>query len=331
MKAEDRFVERLRALRTLPSAADPVVLGIGDDAAVIRGSAADTAVTTDLLVEGVDFLPGEDPERLGRRAVSVNLSDLAAMGARPRWFLLSLAIPDGVSEDFAFDVCRGAARRGAEFGAVLAGGDLSRGPAVFVSIAMAGDLDSPPLSRSGARPGDHLYLTGSTGRAAAGLALARGDDAPEELDPAQRTELLAAYRDPEPRISVGLALSRGGLARAAIDISDGLGIDAARLSRASGVRAVVLQDQLPIAPALAAFCAGRPVFALDRALSGGDDYELLFAARPGAARALECLPVDVPITAIGYFEEGSGAVLRDASGGDRDIAALGYDHLEAAP
>lgn len=330
MKAEDRFVERLRALRTPPTAGDAVLLGIGDDAAVIRASATDTAATADLLVEGVDFLPDEDPDQLGRRAVSINLSDLAAMGARPRWFLLSIAFPESRTEDFAFAVCRGAARRGEEFGAVLAGGDLSRGPIVFVSVAMAGDLDSPPLTRSGARPGDHLYLSGSTGRAAAGLLLARGDEAPEELDPSQRAELLAAYRDPEPRVALGRELSRGGLARAAIDVSDGLGIDAARLSRASGVRAVVLKERLPIAPALAAFCAGRPVFALDRALSGGDDYELLFAAPPESAESLARLSVGVPLTLIGFFEEGSGAVLRDASG-DRDIAALGFDHLEASP
>lgn len=326
MRAEDRFVERLRAM--LPRA-DEVLLGIGDDAAVLRAGGRDLVATTDLLVEGVDFLPGEDPERLGRRAVSVSLSDIAAMGARPAWFLLSIALPAPVDEDLALALCRGAAARGREHGAALVGGDLSRGPAIFLSVAMTGEVESEsrPLTRSGARPGDGLYLSGATGRAAAGLALAKGVTG-EGLAPTDRDELLAAYRDPEPRVALGRALARGGLAGAAIDVSDGLGIDAARLARASGVRAVIARNLLPISPALSAFCADGRASALDLALGGGDDYELLFAAGPDAEDALQNAAAGAAVTRIGFFEEGAGAVLRDAAG-DRDVAQLGYDHFGA--
>jgi thiamine-monophosphate kinase len=327
MKGEDRFIESLRAI--VP-AAEPVLIGIGDDAAVLRRSPSDTAATADLLVEGIDFLAGETPERIGRRAVSVNLSDLAAVGATPRWFLLSLALPETLGPDFALALSQAAAARGREFGACLAGGDLSRGPAVFVSVAMCGDLESAPLTRSGARPGDWLYVSGATGRAAAGLRIARAESEGAadvaKLEPHERAELLEAYRDPEPRVELGRNLSREGLAHAAIDVSDGLGVDAGRLSRASGLRIVVEADLLPVAPALAAFCRGRSVSARELVLGGGDDYELLFAAPPEARAALDRLSATVPLTRIGFFEEGSGAVLRTPDG-DRDIGDAGYDHF----
>jgi thiamine-monophosphate kinase len=326
MRAEDRFVDRLRAL--LPPA-DAVLLGVGDDAAILRGNPADAVATTDLLVEGIDFLPGEDPERLGRRAVSVSLSDIAAMGARPRWFLLSIALPSPLGEDFALALCRGAWVRGREHGAALAGGDLSRGPCVFVSVAMGGQLESAPLKRSGAQAGDLLYVSGATGRAAAGLALALEAGRDKGLSESHANELLAAYRDPEPRVALGLVLGTQRLARAAIDVSDGLGADATRLARASGVRAVLERNRLPLAPALAAFAESRGVDPLPLILGGGDDYEILFAAPESAAKQLAALPSEVPISRIGFFEAGSGAVLRDDSG-DREIDNLGHDHLEAA-
>ena len=280
-----------------------------------------------MLVEGVDFLPGEDPERLGRRAVSVNLSDAAAMGARPRLFLLSIAVPPERDEDFALAVCRGAIARGREHGAALVGGDLSRAPCVFVSVTLWGDLEGEPLTRSGALPGDLLFLSGATGRAAAGLRLARdgvGSDFPEA------PELLDAFHDPEPRIALGLALSRQGLAHAAIDVSDGLGADAARIASASGVRVVLERERLPIAASVAAAARRRGVDPFGWILGGGDDYELLFAVPEGAAATVEALSGVGPLTRVGRIERGSGAVLRGASG-DADVSALGYDHFEKRP
>lgn len=324
MKPEDRLVDRLREL--FPPG-EAVRLGIGDDAAVLRATDRETAVTTDSLVEGVDFLPGEDPYAIGRRAVSVNLSDLAAVGAKPRWFVLSVAFPRERGEDYVLALCRGAGVRGREHGASLCGGDLSTAPALFVSVTMAGELDGPPLLRSGARPGDALFLSGATGRAAAGLRLV-AEGIPEGLSEKDASELLAAYRDPEPRVALGLALSRGKLATAAIDLSDGLGVDAGRLARASGLRAVVERERVPLSPALAAFCGLRGADAIELAVGGGDDYELLFAAPESSAREIDSLASIAPLTRVGRLEAGSGAVLRDRSG-DREISGVGHDHFEA--
>ncbi|HEY6049753.1 MAG TPA: thiamine-phosphate kinase, partial [Thermoanaerobaculia bacterium] len=189
MGAEDRFVERLRAL--IPPS-DGVRIGPGDDAAVVAASGREMVATTDLLVEGVDFLPGSDLELLGRRAVSVNLSDAAAMGARPRFFLLSIVLPEDRGEEDALAICRGAIARGAEFGAALAGGDLSRGPSIVLSVALWGELEHEAVTRSGGRPGDALYLTGFPGRAAAGLRIASSGTDRSALADGDR-ELLDAY------------------------------------------------------------------------------------------------------------------------------------------
>ncbi|HYK43141.1 MAG TPA: thiamine-phosphate kinase [Thermoanaerobaculia bacterium] len=324
MGAEDLFVERLRAL--LP-AGEGLRLGPGDDAAVVATSGRDMMATTDLLVEGVDFLPDADLEGIGRRAVSVNLSDAAAMGARPRFFLLSIVLPEHRGEEDALAICRGAIARGAEFGASLAGGDLSRGPKIVLSVALWGELDQPPVTRSGGRAGDALYLTGFPGRAAAGLRIAASRARRPGLSAGDH-ELLDAYVDPAPRVEFSLAIAAAAIPRAAIDVSDGLGIDAGRLARSSGVRAVVDRDRLPVSPALRDWARREGADVLGCILAGGDDYELLFAASPEAEREIGRLSGDLPVARIGRLEEGRGAFLRD-EGGEHPIDAMGYDHLEA--
>ena len=324
MTREDDFVERLRAL--LPPS-ESVLVGPGDDAAVLHLEAGQIVATTDLLVEGVDFPAGADPERIGRRALAVNLSDLAAMGARPEFFLLSIGFPSRNGEEFPLAVARGAISRARCWGASLVGGDLSDSPVVVVSVALWGRAEHPPLLRSGGRAGDLLYLSGFPGRAAAGLALATRRDA-VTLEERHARELLAAYEDPEPRIALGLELSRRGVATAAIDVSDGLGIDAGRLARASGVRAVLEESSLPVSPALSSAGEALGVDPGIWILEGGDDYELLFAARPEAEQAIAGLATDgVPVTRVGRLEEGEGAVLA-GPGGERDISRSGWDHLE---
>ncbi len=197
------------------------------------------------------------------------------------------------------------------------------------------------MLRSGARPGDLLYVSGFPGRAAAGLTLAHrlAVFASQGSKPTPRfvglsleeeRELLAAYRDPEPRVALGRALAKEKLARAAIDVSDGLGVDAGRLARASGVRVVVEKPRLPFSRALRSFCELEGADPVEMMLSGGDDYELLFSAPAEAARILEN-PLEewgVTVARIGQVEEGSGAVLRDR-GADREISGLGHDHLES--
>jgi thiamine-monophosphate kinase len=338
VKAEDRFVEKLR---TLVPATGALRVGPGDDAAILDLPGGPIAATTDLLVEGVDFFPGEDPERLGRRAMAVNLSDLGAVGAAPEFFLLSVAFPPRKGENFPLAVVRGALARARVFGAQLAGGDLSAAAEVVVSVALWGRPTGSPLLRSGARPGDDLFLTGYPGQAAAGLTLAGrlaafaaqgSSPTPRfpELPAQHQRRLLDAYRDPTPPVAVGLAVCREGLAHAAIDVSDGLGLDAGRLARASGVRLVVEKDLLPISPALISFCIMEERDPVELLLGGGDDYELLLAAPPDAAFRLGqlCEHLDVRLTRIGRVESGDGAVLSDGAH-ERDVADLGHDHFEA--
>ena len=339
MNAEDRVVERLRAL--LPPSGS-VLWGPGDDTALIDRAAGLLAATTDLLVEDVDFLPGEEPERLGRRAASVNLSDLAAVGATPEAFLLGIAFPPELGEEFPLAVARGAAARGEAFGARLVGGDLSAAPLTVVSVAMWGRPASPPLSRSGARPGDRVYLSGNTGEAAAGLRLAqilsafsRQGSGPTrrfpEISPEHQRRLLERYHDPDPRVGLGALLAAGGLASAAIDVSDGLGIDAGRVARASGVRLVLEADRVPISAPLRAFAAMADQDALELALSGGDDYELLFTVPEERVDALEraVSGSEPAVTRIGVVQPGSGAGLKGPKG-EREIGSLGHDHLGTA-
>jgi len=328
MAGEDRFVRRLLAL--LPPSRS-VLVGPGDDAAVVASAGGLWAVTTDLLVEGVDFLPGESPEAVGRRAMAVNLSDLAAMGARPEFFLLTVGFPAALGEEYPLAIARGALSRATPLETALAGGDLSDAPVALVSIALWGRPEKEPIRRSGARPGDLLFLSGATGRAAAGLRLARarveGTPPAPGLSSAAEAELLAAYRDPEPRLPLGLALAREGRATAAIDVSDGLGIDAGRLADASGVLAVLEADRIPVSASLAEFARAEGLDPLELALSGGDDYELLFTVAPERAAEMPAEgPGGVPLRRIGQVEPGRGAVLRSASG-ERDVSGFGYDHL----
>ena len=323
VKPEDGFVDKLRAL--LPESG--ALLGPGDDAALVQREAGMLAATTDLLVEGVDFLPGEDPDRLGRRAAAVNLSDLAAMGALPEFFLLSIGFPPDRGEDYPLAIARGAIARAGEFGAHLVGGDLSAAPQTVISVALWGRPAGPPLTRAGAAAGDGVYLSGHPGQAAAGLRLAGARVA--GVAPEDERVLREAFHDPVPRIALGAALSRDGLASSAIDVSDGLGVDAARLARASDVRLVLETDLLPVSPALSAFCSKAGLDPLDLLLAGGDDYELLFTVPPAREGRLAEMAgaLGVPVTRIGRVEAGAGAVLRNGEA-LRDISGFGHDHLE---
>lgn len=337
MKPEDRFVEKLKAL--LPPD-DRVILGPGDDAAVIAPDPGPVVATTDMLVESVDFLPGEDPEVIGRRAVAVNLSDLAAMGAQPRWFLLSIGLPAARGEDFALAIARGAIERGGQFGSRLVGGDLSSAAATLVSVAMWGAPEGRPLTRSGASAGEAVYLSGSPGRAAAGLLLARRLEAFSRhgaqpmprfggLSMSHVEELLRAYRDPEPRVALGAELARGSLATAVIDVSDGLGVDAGRLARASGVLLALDADALPATESLRTFCEVENTSPVELIVSGGDDYELLFCAPETAAEGLRqaSIRAGVAVTRIGRVLAGSGVTLRQGRR-EREIGNAGHDHFE---
>jgi thiamine-monophosphate kinase len=310
-------------------------LGVGDDAALLDAPHAGhaLAVSTDLLVEGTHFLRGTDPHRLGHKVLAVNLSDLAAMGARPRWAFLAMALPE------ADDVWLAAFADGfhalaAEHGVDLAGGDTTRGPRGFC-VTVIGEIDPlRALRRDGARPGDDVWVSGCTGEAAAGLAVLQGRCA--SMAPSDAARCIERLERPQPRVALGLALA--GLATAAIDVSDGLLADAAHLGERSGALLSIDLVRMPQPSTLAALDPGAR---RDAVLSGGDDYELVFCA-PRASRdaivaaAAAAAPDCSVVTRIGRVEAADavsrvgGARLLDRDGREIAIARAGFDHFAAA-
>lgn len=300
LRGEDAFTARLAARARRGR---EVRVGIGDDAAVVDLPRGRYVVTTDTLVERVDFLPREAPEWIGRRAAGANLSDLAAMGAEPVGALLTLGIPPGRGTEFAGRIARGALSKLEAHGASLWGGDVSRSREIFVTICLLGRARHP-VTRRGARAGEAIYLTGEPGSSSRGLAARKkrrsGPPAAEEIP----------YLDPEPRVKLGAALSAGRLVSAMIDVSDGLAKDANRLAAASGV-ALVLRG-------------------LDREtiLLPSDDFELLFTAPRRNAEQIRraARRAKTPLTEIGRTAAGRGVFWTD---GKRRIAvpARGYDHF----
>ena len=279
---------------------DGVILGIGDDAAVIDVDEP-IVITVDTLVGGVHFPPDLDPRAIGHRALAVNLSDLAAMGSRPRWATLALTLPAADTawlEGFAEGFFALAAR----FGVGLVGGDTTRGPLTATVQLIGTRSDGRELRRSGGRIGDDVYVTGTLGDAAGALPLlARGGHTGKE-----EAELIARFEYPEPRVAAGIGLA--SIAAAAIDVSDGLVADLGHICEQSGCGARVDVERLPLSAALrAVFNAER---AVDFALGGGDDYELCFTAEPGRAAAVAAALAasSTPFTRIGTLVAGAGVV-----------------------
>ncbi|HZS67868.1 MAG TPA: thiamine-phosphate kinase [Burkholderiales bacterium] len=292
------------------------LLGIGDDCALLRPNAGlDLALTTDMLVEGRHFAADAAPRPLGHKALAVNLSDLAAMGARPRWALLSLGLPaaeEGWLAEFSAGLFALAERVGVE----LIGGDTTRSPVRTINIVAVGEVPAGlALYRSGARADDDIWVSGELGGAA--LALRRPDVA----------EAVHRLQQPEPRVELGERLR--GIAHAAIDVSDGLVGDLAHILERSRVRAVVDYGRIP---RLGAFAALRDAeLERDCVLSGGDDYELVFTAAADRRSALEALgrELGLRLARIGGIEAGAPQlVVRDARGAPMAYRR-GFDHFSA--
>lgn len=295
-----------------------VLLGIGDDAAVVRADGA-LAVAVDTLVAGVHFPLDLPAEAVGFRALAVNLSDMAAMGAEPRWCTLALTLPaadDGWIGAFA----KGLLGLADRYGVALVGGDLTRGP-LTVSVQIIGALtDAAPLARAGGHVGDDIYVTGTLGDAAAGLALLDDNAASE---PASIT-LKDRFLRPVPRVAAGRALI--GIASAAIDISDGLVADLGHICSASGCGAQIDAEHLPISAEL--LTVFPPNVAESYALAGGDDYELCFTAAPAQAASVESAlrSVGCPVRRIGHLVTGTGVDCR-RDGKRFEPAVVGYRHF----
>jgi thiamine-monophosphate kinase len=324
--AEFALIDLIRA-RTAMERAD-VRVGIGDDGAVLAVPAFhELVVSTDTLVEGVHFPLGTAASDLGWKALAVNLSDLAAMGATPAWATLALTLPRDEA-DFVAAFADGFAALARESKLALVGGDTTRGP-LSVTVTVHGFVpEGEALLRRGARPGDRLFVTGSLGDAAAGLACldpahARAADLMGAA-PGVREALIARLNRPTPRLAQGLALR--GLASAAIDLSDGLLADLAHVCRASGVGAVVEALQLPTSSALLGLFDANERWLLQ---TSGDDYELCFAvpeARCDEAMAL-LARTGGGATCVGRVVEGAGVRLVDAQGELMRLPRAGWDHF----
>lgn len=271
-------------------------LGAGDDAAVLAGG---EVVTTDVMVEGVHFDARSSAADLGWKLVAVNASDVGAMGCRPTWALLTLSLPRPVAPAWLEGFSAGLGEALRRFGVALVGGDTTRSPGpVVVSLTLAGEGPRAVL-RSGARPGDRIWVTGALGEAAAGFYGAL----PGAPPPA---EGLAWLRRPEPPVALGAALGASGRVTAMMDLSDGLARDLARLCAASRVGAVVDPDRLPRGPSLAGVADPVPF-----QVAFGDDYQLLFTAPPGSSAGIRALAAahGARLSEIGEVIEGAGAAL----------------------
>lgn len=294
------------------------LLGIGDDAALFQVSAGNvSAISTDMLVSGTHFFPDADPFLLGHKTLAVNLSDLAAMGAVPRWATLAIALPqadDVWLERFSAGFFALAQQHGVD----LIGGDTTRGP-LNLCVSIIGEV--PPqlaLRRDGAREGDDIWVSGELGDAALGLAHLQGKVA---LPQAELATCLTALHAPVPRIALGLALR--GIARSAIDISDGLLADLGHILVRSQVAARIVFDDLPLSKTL------RDSGQSKLALSGGDDYELCFTAAVENRVNIEHIAAELqlPLTRIGTIVAGTGCVVHDVNGHTINIEGNGYDHF----
>jgi thiamine-monophosphate kinase len=289
------------------------VLGVGDDGAIVRPTPdMELVVSTDMLVSGTHFLHDADPEALGWKTLAVNVSDMAAMGAQPRWALLAAALP-AATESWIAKFARGFFACADEFGVDVIGGDTTRGPRNFC-VTIFGEVPAgKALLRSGAQVGDDIWVSGHPGRAALGLAHLQGRHV---LAESVREEYLAALHRPQPRVSLGLALR--GLANAAIDVSDGLLADLGHILEESKLSADLRIPDLP-----------SPGIERDCLLAGGDDYELVFTTPTQRRNEVEALSeqLGLTLTRIGTVRGGVSPRLTFSQPDDVELDRLGYDHF----
>jgi thiamine-monophosphate kinase len=313
-----------------PLATDPGALNLGDDAAILKPSAEDLVLKTDAVVEGVHFLADDPPETIARKALRRNLSDLAAKGAVPAGFLLTLALRSA-DDRWLAPFARGLGEDARQYGCPLMGGETVATPGpIMISIAAFGRV--PPgkmVRRSGARPGDRIVVTGTIGDAALGLDILRGGAAGAALadDAIGRQMLVGRYRLPEPRNALAKAIRDH--ASAAMDVSDGLAGDLAKLCAASGASAVVDAKSIPLSPPAAKVLA-RGAVGIETLISAGDDYEVLCAIPQdgfdGFARA--AADAGVSISSIGsVLSGGLGPKFLDAKGGEIPLSRRSYSHF----
>lgn len=328
---ERDLIARIASLAGKTSLTPGVIRGIGDDCAVLAPR-PETAllVTTDTLVESVHFdLSLTDARLLGRKTAAVNLSDIGAMGGGPRWAFLNISMRPGIPDAFWDPFCRGVTERLAEWGASLVGGDTvgSRHDLVL-TLTLIGEVEPERwLGRANALPGDEIFCSGYLGESALGLAWLRNNGRP--CDPASR-RVVSRHLDPTPQVALGQALARSGLVRTAIDLSDGLATDLAHICRESGVGAVVQAGAIPVSRASRTIARRLGLSPLNAALSGGEDYELLWTVPERNAREAATVAASI----LGRRPFRIGRIVSDRKGvhlesrrGMREITYQGYEHV----
>ena len=301
---------------------------IGDDAAIVPVEQGVQVFTTDLLVEDVDFTRAIAPRFIARKSLAVNLSDIAAMGAEPAYALLSLALPPWALEhvDEMLDAYAEAAR---EWKIEIVGGDFSRADKLTISVTAIGRIVTRPLLRSGAKPGDRIYVSRPVGGSAAGFALiGRDDRAADDAQSYARRELIESairrHVDPEPELALGLALAHIAEVTSCIDLSDGLSTDLHHLCDASGCGAEIEKERIPVFPDLQAFAAQLGINVRQAVLNGGEEYALLFTS--SLPESQMSARVGRPVYAIGRMTRDRGVLLKE-NGVAQPLAAGGWDHF----
>ena len=326
--SEDELIARFFA-----PLAGPAGLGLEDDAALLAvPTGHELVLTTDMLVAGVHFFADDPPGAIARKALRVNLSDLAAKGAAPTGFLLSLGLPQGWTQDWLAAFAAALGEDAEAYACPLLGGDTVRSPAgLTLSVTALGSVpDGKMIRRTGVAEGDLLYVTGTIGDAALGMRLRREDEADQGwiscLDNVARTHLRNRYLLPQPRL--GLAEALRGSARAAMDISDGLAGDLAKMLRLAGMTADIALGDVPLSEAARQALTQESELAAT-ILSGGDDYEVLCAVAPAKAAAFEALAgqAGIAATALGRARRGSGLPVFRSGRGPIAFAAFSYQHF----
>jgi thiamine-monophosphate kinase len=324
---EDKLIERFFK----PLATHPGALALSDDAAYLTPPAGhDLVLTTDMTVAGVHFFPDDPPETIGKKALRVNLSDLAAKGAEPIGALLAISFPEEIDEGWIANFSRGLGEDCVAFSCPLLGGDTTKTPGpLSISITAIGKVPSGKMvKRAGARAGDLVVVSGTIGDAALALEMKRRflSGGLGDLNKPQAAELIRRYRVPEPRMALAPLLR--DFANAAMDVSDGLVGDLGKIAALSGVSAQIETDKIPLSnPAHDAITGEAALLAI--ALTGGDDYEVLAAIAEArfAAFADAAGKAGVPVTAIGRFAEGEGVMVLDANGKELSFATASFSHF----
>jgi thiamine-monophosphate kinase len=330
--SERNLIEHIRK-NAASTSIHGLIKGIGDDCAVLGiPTSGSWIVSTDMLVDGVHFNRKWHPPRLlGRKTIAVNLSDIAAMGGIPRFILLAMSLPSGLSPDWLSQWLDGVSAILAEYGCALIGGDTVLGKEFTLSVTVIGEKHpSGIIYRNGARVGDTVYVSAPLGSSAGGLAiLEKTDGDMGHIDNTWKV-LINAHLDPTPQIQLGQSLCASGCVTAMQDISDGLATDLSHICKESGVGAAIHELSLPHLPVLDEVCTTFGLQKLDCILRGGEDYHLVFTVRQGKGKDLQDYLRQSgkhAVYPVGTIEKGQGVFLEDTSGGRREITFQGYEHL----